>query len=147
MKKEECTEMILSAMSEKGLTFGEMAEKVGRHEVWVATALFGQASMSKEEAETVGSVLGLDADCVKLLQECPYKGSLSTVVPTDPLIYRLYEIMAIYGMPLKAIVHEKFGDGIMSAIDFEVDVRKMEDPKGDRVIIELNGKFLPYKKW
>lgn len=147
MKREECTEMILDALREKDITFGELAEKVGRHEVWVATALFGQASMSEEEAETVVSVLDLDPEYVKVLQECPYKGSLSTVVPTDPLIYRLYEIMAIYGMPIKAIVHEKFGDGIMSAIDFELDIRKMEDPKGDRVIIELNGKFLPYKKW
>lgn len=134
-------------MREKNLNFEDIAGKVGRHKVWVATALFGEASMSAEEADIVVTALGIDPECGKLLQECPYKGSLSTIVPTDPLVYRLYEIMAVYGMPIKSIVHEMFGDGIMSAIDFEIDIRKQEDPKGDRVIIELNGKFLPYKKW
>lgn len=147
MKREECTEKIIDAMRQKNLTFEEIARKIGKHKVWVASALHGQASMSKEESEKVVAILGLDPECGRLLQECPYKGALSTTVPTDPLIYRLYEIMAIYGVPMKSIVHEMFGDGIMSAIDFEIDIRKKEDPKGDRVVIELNGKFLPYKKW
>jgi cyanate lyase len=147
MKREEITEKTLDAMREKGVTFGEIAEAVGMHPVWVAAALYGQASMGADEAMKVVSMLGLDPAYAKILQECPYKGSLDTTVPTDPLIYRLYEIMAIYGVPIKAVVHEMFGDGIMSAIDFEIDIRKKEDPKGDRVIIELNGKFLPYKKW
>lgn len=103
--------------------------------------------MDAEEAEKVVSLLDIDPAYGKILQECPYKGSLETIVPTDPLIYRLYEIMTVYGAPMKAIVHEMFGDGIMSAIDFEIDIRKLEDPKGDRVVIEYNGKFLPYKKW
>ena len=147
MKREEATEKILDAMREKDMTFEKVAAEIGKHKIWVAAALFGQASMDEKEAKKVVALLGLDPEYAVLLQECPYKGSLETVVPTDPLIYRLYEIMAIYGVPMKAIIHEMFGDGIMSAIDFEIDIRKKEDPKGDRVVIELNGKFLPYKKW
>jgi len=147
MKREDVTEKILDAMREKNLTFEKVAADLGRHTIWVAAALFGQASMTAEEANKVISLLNLDPAYGKILQECPYKGSLETIVPTDPLVYRLYEIMAIYGVPMKAVIHEMFGDGIMSAIDFEIDIRKKEDPKGDRVIIELNGKFLPYKKW
>jgi len=147
MNREEVTELILDAMREKCLTFEKVAVELGRHKIWVVAALFGQSSMSKEEAENVVSLLGLNPECIPILQECPYKGALETIVPTDPLIYRFYEIMAIYGIPMKAIIHEMFGDGIMSAIDFEMDIRKKEDPKGDRVIVEFNGKFLPYKKW
>jgi len=91
-------------------------------------------------------VLGLGPDAAEALIECPLKG-LGPVVPTDPLIYRFYEIMQVYGMPLKAVIHEKFGDGIMSAIDFILDVKKEENPKGDRVVVTMNGKFLPYNKW
>jgi cyanate lyase len=147
LKREEVTELILDAMREKCLTFEKVAAELGRHKIWVAAALFGQSSMSKEEAEKVVSLLELNPSCIQILQECPYKGALETIVPTDPLIYRFYEIMAIYGVPMKAIIHEMFGDGIMSAIDFEMDIKKKEDPKGDRVIVEFNGKFLPYKKW
>jgi cyanate lyase len=147
MKREEVTEKILDAMLERNLSFEKVAVAIGKHKIWVAAALFGQASMNAEEAGKVISLLGLDPAYSKILQKCPYKGSLETIVPTDPLIYRLYEIMTIYGVPMKAVIHEMFGDGIMSAIDFEIDIRKKEDPKGDRVIIEFNGKFLPYKKW
>ena len=92
-------------------------------------------------------MLGLEADVVAALQEIPSKGSLDRTVPVDPLIYRFHEITQVYGTTLKAIIHEMFGDGIMSAIDFELDVQKKEDPKGDRVVVTMNGKFLPYKKW
>ncbi|MBW1751650.1 MAG: cyanase, partial [Deltaproteobacteria bacterium] len=105
-----------------------------------------QASASQEEAEKIVFALGLGPDAAEALTECPTKG-LGPVVPTDPLIYRFYEIMQVYGMPLKAIIHEKFGDGIMSAIDFILDVEKEKNPKGDRVIVTMNGKFLPYNKW
>jgi len=147
MDRKAATEVITESMREKKITFADLAAAIGRHEVWTASALLGQASMSAEEAGIVVEKLGLDPAVSAVLQECPYKGSLETVVPTDPLIYRFYEIMAVYGMPMKAIIHEKFGDGIMSAIDFEIDIRKKEDPKGDRVVVELNGKFLPYRKW
>jgi cyanate lyase len=128
------------------LSFADLETVVGRDEVWIAAVFYRQASASQEEAEKIVSALGLNPDVAESLVECPLKG-LGPVVPTDPLIYRFYEIMQVYGMPLKAIIHEKFGDGIMSAIDFILDVKKEENPKGDRVVVTMNGKFLPYNKW
>ena len=113
---------------------------------WVAALLYRQASASAEEASYVAAELGLDPEVADELTEPPSKG-LGPVVPTDPLIYRFYEIMQVYGMPLKDIIHEKFGDGIMSAIDFTLKVDKEEDPYGDRVRVTMSGKFLPYKRW
>jgi cyanate lyase len=147
MTRAEATQKILAAKKQKGLTFEAIAAAVGRHKVWVTAALLGQAAMSKEEAQKAGAVLGLEPDVVAALQEFPTKGSLDQTVPLDPLIYRFHEITQVYGTTLKAIIHEMFGDGIMSAIDFELDVQKKEDPKGDRVVVTMNGKFLPYKKW
>ena len=141
------TEKILAAKKDKGLTFDAIAEAVGRHKVWTASALLGQATMSAEEAKKAGDLLGLGPDVVAALQEIPTKGSLDDTVPVDPLIYRFHEITQVYGTTLKAIIHEMFGDGIMSAIDFELEVLKKPDPKGDRVVIVMNGKFLPYRKW
>ena len=147
MDRAEATQKILAAKKRKALTFEAIAAAVGRHKVWTTSALLGQATMSRDEAEKAGSMLGLEPDVVAALQEIPLKGSLDDVVPVDPLIYRFHEITQVYGTTLKAIIHEMFGDGIMSAIDFEMDVQKKEDPKGDRVIVTMNGKFLPYKKW
>ncbi len=110
-------------------------------------ALLGQASMAKDQAEIVISVLGLDREVASALQEAPMKGSLDSTVPVDPLIYRFHEITQVYGTSMKAVIHEMFGDGIMSAIDFEIDIQKKEDPKGDRVVVSYSGKFLPYRKW
>ena len=149
--REEATAQILAAKKQRGLTFEEIAKAVGRHKVWVTAALMGQATMSKEEAERAVSVLGLgegEASAVaSTLQEPPMKGSLDSTVPVDPLIYRFHEITQVYGTTIKAIIHEMFGDGIMSAIDFEIDIQKKEDPKGDRVVVTYSGKFLPYRKW
>ena len=142
----EITKKLLAAKEAAGVTFAELEEKVGRDEVWIAAVLYRQASASPEEASKIVEVLGLGADIAADLTECPVKG-LGPVVPTDPLIYRFYEIMQVYGMPMKDVIHEKFGDGIMSAIDFTLDVEKEEDPKGDRVKVIMSGKFLPYKKW
>ena len=147
LTRAQVTERVLQAKREKGLTFEAIAKAVGRHKVWVTAALLGQAPMSAEEAQKATAVLGLGADVAQLLQEIPSKGSVGQTVPVDPLIYRFHEITQVYGTTLKAIIHEMFGDGIMSAIDFELDVRKQEDPKGDRVVVTMNGKFLPYKKW
>jgi cyanate lyase len=119
---------------------------LGRDEVWVAALVYRQASASPEEAAQLGERLALSPETIAALTACPSKG-LGPVVPTDPLIYRFYEIMQVYGYPLKAVIHEKFGDGIMSAIDFTLTVAKVEDPKGDRVRVTMEGKFLPYKKW
>ena len=140
------TEQLIAAKNQKGLSFANLGEVIGRDEVWIASLFYRQASASKEEATKLLSTLDLNSNLAEELMTCPTKG-LGPVVPTDPLIYRFYEIMQVYGMPIKAVIHEKFGDGIMSAIDFTLKVDKEADPKGDRVKIVMSGKFLPYKKW
>ncbi|MEM9007083.1 MAG: cyanase [Cyanobacteria bacterium P01_F01_bin.86] len=147
MAISEVTAKLLAAKKAAGLTFADLEAKVGCDEVWIASVIYRQASASQEEATKIVEAIGADASFIEELMECPVKGSLEPVIPTDPLIYRFYEIMQVYGMPVKTVVHEKFGDGIMSAIDFTIDVEKEEDPKGDRVKIIMCGKFLPYKKW
>ena len=147
MTTPEITKTLLAAKKEKGLSFTDLEAKLGFDEVWIASVFYRQASASEEEAGKMVEMLGLGPDVAEALTECPVKGGLDPLVPTDPLIYRFYEIMQVYGMPVKAVVHEKFGDGIMSAIDFSIDVEREEDPKGDRVKVIMCGKFLPYKKW
>ena len=147
MTREQATEAILAARQKRGLTFEAIAGAVGRHKVWVTAALFGQATMSAEEAARAVEVLGLGEDVAQALQQIPTRGSLDTDVPVDPLIYRFYELVQVYGTTWKALIHEMFGDGIMSAIDFDMDIQRKEDPKGDRVVITMSGKFLQYKKW
>ena len=146
MEPHEITQKLLEAKRTTGLSFAELGKLIHRNEVWVASLFYRQASASEEEAKILGSELALNEDIIKELTEYPTKG-LGPVVPTDPLIYRFYEVMQVYGMPMKAVIHEKFGDGIMSAIDFTLSVDKEDDPNGDRVKITMNGKFLPYKKW
>ena len=141
------TASLMAAKKAKGLSFADLESAMGLDEVWIASLFYGQATASKEEAEKLAVLLSLDTATTAALQEFPVKGSLDPVIPTDPLIYRFYEIMQVYGMPLKDVIQEHFGDGIMSAIDFTLDVDKVEDPKGDRVEITMCGKFLPYKKW
>jgi cyanate lyase len=143
----EITQKLLAAKKAKGLAFADLEKMVGRDEVWIAAVIYRQASASEDEASKIVSALGLEPDIAAELMEFPVKGSLDPVIPTDPLIYRFYEIMQVYGMPMKAVIQDKFGDGIMSAIDFTLDVEKEEDPKGDRVKVIMSGKFLPYKKW
>ena len=143
----EITEKLLAAKKEKGITFEELEKAVGRDETWIASVIYRQASADTDEATKIVTTLGLPESMAEPLTVPPLKGSLDPLIPTDPMIYRFYEIMQVYGMPIKAVVHEKFGDGIMSAIDFSVEVEKVEDPKGDRVQIVMYGKFLPYKKW
>ncbi|KPQ33682.1 MAG: cyanate hydratase CynS [Phormidesmis priestleyi Ana] len=147
MATSEITTKLLAAKKEKGLSFADLEEKLGFDEVWIASVFYRQASASPEEASKMVELLGLGPEFAEALTEYPLKGGLDPLVPTDPLIYRFYEIMQVYGMPIKAVIHEKFGDGIMSAIDFSVDVEKEADPKGDRVKVIMCGKFLPYKKW
>ncbi|QUS61157.1 cyanase [Synechocystis sp. PCC 7339] len=140
------TTKLLEAKKAKGVTFANLEQLLGRDEVWIAAVIYRQASASVDEAKKLLQCLGLNDDLVPELTAPSVKG-LGPVVPTDPLIYRFYEIMQVYGMPMKEVIHEKFGDGIMSAIDFTLDVEKELDPKGDRVKVTMNGKFLPYKKW
>ncbi len=149
MEQSRCTELLLGAKDERGLSFADLGALVGRSEMWVAALFYGQARATAEEAGKIVAKLGLGRDkkaVRSFLTAFPSKG-LGPVVPTDPLIYRLYEIMQVYGFPFKAIVHEKFGDGIMSAIDFTMDVENEKDPRGDRVKVTMSGKFLPYKVW
>lgn len=141
------TEKLLAAKKAAGLSFADLEAKTGCDEVWIAAVFYRQASASMAEATKIIEALGADSSLIDALTDFPVKGGLDPVIPTDPLIYRFYEIMQVYGMPIKAVIHEKFGDGIMSAIDFTLDIEKEEDPKGDRVKVIMNGKFLPYKKW
>lgn len=143
----EITEKLLAAKKAKGLTFEDLEKEVGCDETWIASVIYRQASASAEEAHKIISALGLPSELAEPLTVPPMKGCLDPVVPTDPLIYRFYEIMQVYGVPVKSVIHEKFGDGIMSAIDFSIEVDKVPDPKGDRVQVTMCGKFLPYKKW
>ncbi len=140
------TATILKAKKEQEITWDTLAEKTGLNPVCIAAACMGSASLDTTEAEAVVSLLNLDPIVKETLMEYPLKGDGQTV-PSDPLIYRLFEIAYVYGPSIKAVTHEKFGDGIMSAIDFTLDVDKVTDPKGDRVQITMTGKFLPYKKW
>ncbi|MEC4686210.1 MAG: cyanase [Nitrospirota bacterium] len=146
METHEVTQRLLEAKKRKEKSFADLGKLINRDEVWVASLFYRQASASAEEASILASELKIEKELADKLTECPVKG-LGPAVPTDPLIYRFYEIMQVYGMPMKAVIHEKFGDGIMSAIDFTLTIDKENDPKGDRVKITMNGKFLPYKKW
>ena len=147
MDRNEVTRKILGAKVMKKMRWADIAGKMGQSKEWTTAALLGQMQMTKEQATTAGKLLGLPPDAVLLLQQVPYKGSLPTAVPTDPLIYRWYEIVSVYGTTIKELIHEEFGDGIMSAIDFKMDIVREADPKGDRVKVLLSGKFLPYKTY
>lgn len=147
MNREDVTDLILVAKRRKGLKWHELADAVGQSKEWTTAALLGQMTLTAAQAEVVGEVLALPAEAIAVLQEVPYKGSLPTAVPTDPLIYRFYELVSVYGTTFKALIHEEFGDGIMSAIDFSMDMQREPDPKGDRVRIVMSGKFLPYKSY
>jgi cyanate lyase len=147
MDKEVCNK-ILHAKKAKGLTWEALGKSVGMSEMWVASCVYGENSMTEDTATRLCAALDLDASVKNGLTEFGMKGqSLGQVVPTDPLVYRFYEIMQVYGLALKDVIQEKFGDGIMSAIDFKLDVAKEQNPKGDRVVITMNGKFLPYGRW
>ena len=145
MNREEATKRILEAKKEKGLTFEAIARKVGKHKVWTTAALLGQHPMSSEEADAVVDLLALGPEVSQALQEIPMRGSLESDVPTDPTIYRIHEITQVYGTTIKALIHEEFGDGIMSAINFHMNLERVENPEGDRVRITYEGKFLPYQ--
>ena len=147
MTRAELTEKIVATKLMKGVKWEQVAEAVGQSKEWTTAALLGQMSMTKEQAEKASNALGLNLspEELALLQTVPYRGSLGQSVPTDPLVYRLYELIQVYGTTMKALIEEEFGDGIMSAIDFSMDIDRKADPKGDRVVITLNGKFLPYK--
>lgn len=147
MTRNEVTELIIMQKLKLNLTWKQLADAIGLSKEWTTAALLGQMTLSAEQASTIGSMLQLPSEAITQLQVVPYKGSLPTAVPTDPLIYRFYELISVYGTTFKALIHEEFGDGIMSAIDFNMDIQREPDPKGDRVNITMSGKFLPYKTY
>jgi len=145
LKREHVTEMILAAKRRKKMKWADVASEVGKSKEWVTAGCLGQMTFTKEQAEVVGKLFELPPEAVELLQVVPYKGSLPTTVPTDPLIYRFYELVMVNGPAWKALIEEEFGDGIMSAIDFDMQMERLPNPRGDRVKITMSGKFLPYK--
>ena len=148
MTRDELTRKILSIKRAKGLSWKAIVAEIGGGSaVYLTAALMGQMKLRREQAERAGKLFELDDDEKLLLQEIPYRGSLPTVVPTDPLIYRFYELVQVYGTTWKELIQEEFGDGIMSAIDFDMAIERQPDPKGDRVKLTLSGKFLPYKEY
>jgi cyanate lyase len=146
-KRTDVTELVMMAKIRKRLSWARIAKAVGQSKEWTTAALLGQMQMTKAQAQAAGRLLGLPPDAMLLLQQVPYKGSLPTAVPTDPLIYRFYELVNVYGTTFKELIHEEFGDGIMSAIDFKMDLTREPDPKGDRVNIVMSGKYLAYKTY
>ena len=147
MNRAQVTELVVMARIKKGLSWAKLAKAVGQSKEWTTAACLGQMTLTAQQAATVGEIFGLTAEEQKWLMVVPYKGSLPTSVPTDPLIYRFYELVSVYGTTFKELIHEEFGDGIMSAIDFKMDLQREPDPKGDRVSITMSGKFLPYKTY
>ncbi|AFN79335.1 cyanate hydratase [Stutzerimonas stutzeri DSM 10701] len=145
--RDQVTQMIIAAKVRKGLKWTHAAEAIGRSKEWTTASCLGQMAFDKPQAEALGKLFELPDEAVAWLQVVPYKGSLPSAVPSDPLIYRWYELVNVYGTTIKELIHEEFGDGIMSAIDFSMDIQREQDPKGDRVNVVLSGKFLPYKSY
>ena len=147
MNRNDVTEKIITVKVAKGIKWADVASKVGQSKEWVTAACLGQMTLDAGQAAVIARLFDLSEAEARWLQVVPYKGSLPTAVPTDPLIYRWYEIVSVYGTTIKELIHEEFGDGIMSAIDFSMDITREPDPKGDRVHVVLSGKFLPYKTY
>ncbi|TFW16150.1 cyanase [Duganella callida] len=147
MDRQQVTQKILSAKVAKQMRWADIATEFGQSKEWTTAALLGQMTFTRAQADKAQQLFSLTDEEAAWLQIVPYKGSLPTAVPTDPLIYRWYEIVSVYGTTIKELIHEEFGDGIMSAIDFSMDIQREADPKGDRVQVVLSGKFLPYKTY
>jgi len=147
MSRLEVTEKIVAAKVSKGLKWADVAQQVGLSKEWVTAGCLGQMTFTAAQADIIGRIFGLSSEDIQWLTVVPYKGSLPTAVPTDPLIYRFYELVNVYGTTFKELIHEEFGDGIMSAIDFNMQLSRESDPKGDRVRITMSGKYLPYKTY
>ena len=144
MTRDQITAQIAESRLAKGLTWQQLADAIDRPVVWTTAALLGQHSIPSELGRVLAAKLGLDESVVPVLAAVPMRGGLPTAVPTDPTIYRFYEVLQVYGGAIKELIHERFGDGIMSAINFSVNVEKKPHPAGDRVVVTFDGKFLPY---
>ncbi len=146
MTKDDVAAMVLAAKKRLGLSWAEIAEKTGLSPVFTHSGALGMNSMPEDAAKKLVAALDLPEEAVSVLMEYPTK-VWEQAVPTDPCIYRLYEIVGVYGPTMKALIQEEFGDGIMSAIDFDMYITRVEHPKGDRVKVEMTGKFLKYNSW
>lgn len=147
MLKSEMTEAILAAKKTRKTTWAEIAQVAGLSEVYVTSACLGENALEVEPSERIAKFLGLGPGVAESLTEFAFKGEMSPTIPKEPLAYRFQEIIYVYGRTMKELIEEKFGAGIMSAIDFTMEIEKVPDVKGDRVKVTMNGKFLPYKKW
>jgi cyanate lyase len=147
LTREDVTDMIMSVKIQKRIKWADVAPKLKLSKEWVTAACLGQMALTNAQAKIVAKIFSLPPEAIPVLEAVPYKGSLPTSVPTDPLIYRFYELISVYGTTFKELIHEEFGDGIMSAIDFKMDMQRQNDPNGDRVQIVMSGKFLPYKTY
>ncbi len=147
LSRDACTPIILEAKKSKGVTYQQIADAVGRSETWTTSVIYGENTMDATEAKKITDYLGLSADVMNALQTYAYRGDSQEMPPTDPLIYRFYEINLIYGETMRAIIHEKFGEGIMSAIDYNMNIEKIPNPNGERIRVTMEGKYLQYKKW
>ena len=147
LTREDVTDMIMWVKIQKRIKWADVAPKLKLSKEWVTAACLGQMALTNTQAKLVAKIFSLPPEAIPVLEAVPYKGSLPTSVPTDPLIYRFYELISVYGTTFKELIHEEFGDGIMSAIDFKMDMQRQNDPNGDRVEIVMSGKFLPYKTY
>ena len=145
MTRDEITAQVVAARLDKGLTWQQLADAIGKPVVWTTAALLGQHPIPVDKGKMLVEMLGLDEAAVPVLAAAPMRGGLPTAVPTDPTIYRFYEVLQVYGPAIKELIHERFGDGIMSAINFSVELEKKPHPAGDRVVVTFDGKFLPYE--
>ncbi|MEY4082777.1 MAG: cyanase [Pseudomonadota bacterium] len=147
LTREDVTDLIMATKIQKRIKWADVAPKLKLSKEWVTAACLGQMALTNAQAKTIAKIFDLPAEAVPVLEAVPYKGSLRTSVPTDPLIYRFYELISVYGTTFKELIHEEFGDGIMSAIDFKMDLQRQPDPNGDRVQIVMSGKYLSYKTY
>jgi cyanate lyase len=145
MTRQEACAAIQAGMRTRGVTFAELAAALDRPTVWTTAAVLGQHPFSAQDTTKLIAMLDLSPETAEVLEQTPTRGALDAAVPVDPTVYRLYEVIQVYGPALKALIHEEFGDGIMSAINFKIDLERVADPAGDRVRITLDGKFLPYQ--
>jgi cyanate lyase len=143
--RDEITQAVIAARLERGLSWQDLADAIGKPVVWTVAALLGQHPLDTDDAEILAGRLGLPREAIPLLAAVPMRGALPTAVPTDPTIYRLYEVIQVYGPAIKEVIHEQFGDGIMSAINFGISIARRDHPAGDRVVITMDGKFLSYE--
>jgi cyanate lyase len=148
MERNQLIKDMLAAKDKAAISYADLAATIGRHRIWLASAMLGHAQFTEPEARSLLQGLGFAAspDEIACLRQPPQRGAVAAI-PAEPVLYRLFEIIHVHGPAIQAIIQEEFGDGIMSAVDLEIDIKRLKDPAGDRVQLTCNGKFLPYRTW